>query len=385
MLKRAQSMFVAAALVIGPACSGESSGVGDSVAAHQSGAGGGAAGGDGGGAAAAGTGGGEATSINGDVARSRKGGKGGKDGGVATGGTGGGAATGGSGGGVATGGSGGPADPAWVWAITIDDPWSNRPAIVDSLASLKQSMTARIVFDEGMKAADYDAPVRDIASVAAVQGELLDSLYVPQYSVSQYVARANEYLNQLGDVVSIWEVGNEVNGEWVGKAADVSAKILGAYHAVKAHGGRTALTLYYNGLYDGGMPTANNCWDVAGNQMQVWATANVPAEMKAGLDYVWVSYYEDDCNGIQPKWPAVFADLATMFPNSKIGMGECGTAKAASKVTYINRYYRDMVIPDPRFVGGFFWWWGKQDFVPKSDPLWPSLQDAMNAREASWP
>jgi hypothetical protein len=41
-------------------------------------------------------------------------------------------------------------------------------------------------------------------------------------------------------------------------------------------------------------------------------------------------------------------------------------------------------VPDARFVGGFFWWYGKQDFVPKTNPLWQTLQDAMSAREASW-
>jgi hypothetical protein len=330
MWMRAGSMFLALALVAGSACSDEEPGAGGSSAGGGSGAGG--SGGDAGG-----------------------------------------------------GGSGGAAAPTWVWAITIDDPWTDGAAIVDSLASFEQSMTVRIVFDEGMTAAEYDAPVRDIAAVAAVQGELVDSLYVPNYTLAEYVDRATEYLDQLGDVVSIWEVGNEINGEWVGDAAEVSAKMLGAYQAVKAHGGRTALTLYYNGLYDGGQPTENNCWSTADNQMQVWAEANVPAEMKAGLDYVWVSCYEDDCLGIQPDWPLVFADLAAMFPNSQLGVGECGTLMVASKVDYVDRYYRDLLVTDPRFVGGFFWWWGKQDFVPKTNPLWQTLQDAMNAREATWP
>jgi len=284
-------------------------------------------------------------------------------------------------GGAGNGGS--SAQPEWLWAITVDDPWSDRPATVDSLQSFEQSMTLRIVFDEGVPAADYDTPVHELAAAAAVQGELLDSLYVPDYSVSAYVDRANEYLAELGDAVAIWEVGNEANGEWVGDAADVTAKILGAYQAVRAHGGRTALTLYYNGTYDGGQPTENNCWEVADNQMQIWAQANVPDEMKAGLDYVWVSYYEDDCEGIQPDWPSVFADLAVMFPSAKLGIGECGTELVASKAEYINRYYRDLQVPDSRFVGGFFWWYGKQDFVPKTNPLWQTLQDAMSAREAS--
>jgi hypothetical protein len=299
---------------------------------------------------------------------SAAGGSGGASGSTSTGGThAGGAPTGGSGGagGVTTGGAGG-GSASWIWAITVDDPWTDRPALLDSLASLQQYMTVRVVLDEGMAAAEYDQAVRDIATVAAVQGELVDSLYVPDYSLAQYVARANEYLDQLGDVVSLWEVGNEINGEWLGPTADVVAKMTAAYEEVTARGGRTALTLYYN----------EECWAKPANEVFTWAAANVPASLKQGLDYVFFSYYEDDCNGLQPDWPTQFARLATMFPNSRLGFGECGTTNAASKATYVTRYYT-MSIAEPRYVGGYFWWYYWEDMVPYTKPLWTVLDDAL--------
>ncbi len=267
-----------------------------------------------------------------------------------------------------------------LWAITIDDPWTHVGDIVDAIGSLAQPMTTRIVFDEWQPAADYDPNVRTIASVTAIQGELLDSYYVSAYSVKEYLDRTNEYLDQLGDVVDIWEVGNEANGEWLGSTSDVVAKIYGAYLAVHARGGKTALTLYYNGAYDNGQPTANNCWEKPENHMMTWAKNNIPQDMKDGLDYVWVSYYEDDCLGIQPDWQAVFDELGSVFPNSLLGIGECGTTRSTSKAEYIYRYYRDLTVVHPRFVGGYFWWYGKEDFVPKTKALWQTLQDAMNAR-----
>jgi hypothetical protein len=61
--------------------------------------------------------------------------------------------------------------------------------------------------------------------------------------------------------------------------------------------------------------------------------ANVPADMKSGLDVVLVSYYEDD----------------------------------------------RMSLPEPRLVGGSFWWDFRQDMVPNTLPLWSVLDAALGA------
>ena len=117
--------------------------------------------------------------------------------------------------------------------------------------------------------------------------------------------------------------------------------------------------------------------------MFTWAQANVPDRMKTGLDYVLVSFYEDDCNGIQPDWNQEFQKLGAMFPNSKIGFGETGTIYTARKAEYINRYYRDMAVTHPRFIGGYFWWYfdaqqsgSTGDMTPKTNYLWDVLNNA---------
>jgi hypothetical protein len=43
-----------------------------------------------------------------------------------------------------------------------------------------------------------------------------------------------------------------------------------------------------------------------------------------------------------------------MFPQSKLGMGECGSKYAPRKAAYIKRYYA-MKIDVPGYVGGYFW------------------------------
>jgi hypothetical protein len=107
--------------------------------------------------------------------------------------------------------------------------------------------------------------------------------------------------------------------------------------------------------------------------------------MKQGLDYVLISFYEDDCNGISPDWPAVFQQLGDMFPNSLIGFGETGTIYSAKKESYINHYYK-LHIDHPRYIFGDFWWYfdmnqngGAGDMVPNTSYLWGVLNKAIQS------
>lgn len=249
--------------------------------------------------------------------------------------------------------------PNPLYGVTVDSV-DNLQEIVTSLQSLARKPTARIVFDE-VPPAQYVTPVSKIHEVSYVMGELLDSYYFKKYSVAEYSERTRQYLDALGSNVDIWEVGNEINGAWLGDTPTVVAKMTTAYDLVKERNGRTALTLYHDQSSEG---------------MLAWANEHVPQRMKQGLDYVLVSFYEDDQGGIKPDWPMVFGRLAKMFPNSKIGFGEVGTKHYGLKESYIDRYYT-MQVPEPNFVGGYFWWYFKQDMVPNTKPLWRELNNVL--------
>jgi hypothetical protein len=264
-----------------------------------------------------------------------------------------------------------------VWGVTTDAV-DDVPAIVDSLSHLPHRPMTRIVFDPG-PASDYVAAAKSIHAVSDVLGELVDSIDVTTYTADTYEARTTEYLSALGTSVDVWEIGNEINGEWVGTdVTQVVAKMHRAYAKVKAAGGKTALTLYYNA----------GCYSDAKNEMFTWAAANVPADMKAGLDWVLVSYYEQDCEWLKPDWAAAFDRLAKMFPSSRVGFGECGqdkanpalsTTLAVQKAEYLKRTYAIDLSPalGDRWLGGFFWWYFRQDMVPRSLPMWATLAAAM--------
>lgn len=256
--------------------------------------------------------------------------------------------------------------PGKMYGITIDGV-SGLNNITSTIGRHNRRMTTRIVFDEWQPATGYLNAVNRLDTVTDIMGELLDSYYMKDYSVEQYGDRAIEYVSLLGNKVDIWEIGNEINGEWLGNKDSVILKLTKAFIVTRKMGKKTALTLYYN----------KNCWEDPRNEMFRWVNENIPYKMKFTIDYIFVSYYEDDCNNLQPNWQQVFDSLRVIFPNSMLGIGECGTKYASRKEAYINRYYT-MNVTTPYFIGGYFWWYYRQDCVLWSQkPLWQVLESAI--------
>jgi hypothetical protein len=76
----------------------------------------------------------------------------------------------------------------------------------------------------------------------------------------------------FGPKVSIWEVGNEVNGNWLGPVGRVVQDIQGAYNVVTRAGGQTALTQTYQ----------PGCAGDPAHDMWTWAARHIPVAMKQG-------------------------------------------------------------------------------------------------------
>jgi hypothetical protein len=259
--------------------------------------------------------------------------------------------------------------PGTLSGVTLDDVSDPGP-IVASLAALPTKPIARVVFDPNTSPADYADAISALHPVAYLMGELVDSSAAKSYSVASYRQKTADFVNAFGRQVDLWEIGNEVNGEWVGPTPDEVAKMQAAYQVVTAAGGRTALTLYYN----------PNCWEQPANEMFTWANANVPAAMKAGLNYVFISYYPEDCNNYWPSqatWQSVFDQLHQMFPKAQLGFGESGNSNdrdsVAQKIALLNRYY-GLRINGDHYVGGYFWWYYVEDALPHhGNPIWQAL------------
>lgn len=98
--------------------------------------------------------------------------------------------------------------------------------------------------------------------------------------------------------------------------------------------------------------------------------------MRDGLDYVLVSYYEDENGGhrlSQDELDPMFAALAQRFPNARLGIGEFGwghgrPSDAAQRAALLKRVYQYRVPAVARFVGGGFYWHFRQTMVGDHAP-----------------
>ncbi|HEY1660429.1 MAG TPA: hypothetical protein VGG14_18900 [Candidatus Sulfotelmatobacter sp.] len=237
-------------------------------------------------------------------------------------------------------------------------------------------------------------------------GEVTDSSYQGCFTQSTAQSRWTDYVTTLGSYVDVWEVGNEINGNWldsqdaggVGKIscpwttpkttdADVVQDMINAYNTVKSAGKLAELTLYYPGMGSG-------CDSPAKFDPITWTEANVPPNMRNGLEYVLVSYYHQDCNsGADPtaaQWGTFFSQVQNLFPNAKVGFGEWGYSSKKltgnSLTTNLNEGYGMGPYPLPfsaNFASGvFFWEWGDTAVPYNSTPgsVWEVVNEDMQSQ-----
>jgi hypothetical protein len=279
--------------------------------------------------------------------------------------------------------------PAPVHGVTLDNV-SNPASELASLRQMAHTPTVRIVFDAGQDVTAYIGPINQFHSSAYIMGQLADSAYMKNYTSSQLTAWTLSYTQTLGSLVDIWEIGNEVNGNWLG--SNTLAKIEAMYDVVAEQGGITALTFFY----EGEPSEAHNCIaaDNGGNDMFTWIAhqfqLNLPPaqrspeteKIRLGLNYALISWYPKQCPGENPNWPWVYTQLASIFPNAKVGFGELGTAEpengSAYEVDLIKQYYSmatTMTGLPASYIGGYFWWHFAKEMVPWGKTI---LSDTLN-------
>jgi hypothetical protein len=281
-----------------------------------------------------------------------------------------------------------PADPparAPLWGVTVDK-IAHLPTLRASLAALPARPTTRIYFDVHEPPAYYEQAVAELGGVGAVMGELLDSSDEKGISVASFQARTQSYLQTLGAGVSIWEIGNEVNGNWTGRYSEVAAKLTAAEEDVAAAGGRTALTLYANNF------GPDHCGDGEGEPTPTQFTEQyVPASVANAVDYVLLSYYPTQCDGIEPsssQLAAYLQELHGLYPHASLGFGEVGLPHRAHKASLAQAeqimswaYSLDPGLP--YYIGGYFWWYGAEDALGAHPPLAAALAAAFEDESAA--
>ena len=150
------------------------------------------------------------------------------------------------------------------------------------------------------------------------------------------------------------------------------------------------------------------CWDIEGYDMSSWAEKYILSTlMKDKLNYVLVSFYDDDCAGVVThrvgrdssadleqdvrRFAGVFAGLARDFKPAKVGFGEIGPRcknidRGDRRCTdqqseYVRRYYgvydAGIKAAVHEYVGGYFYWYFYQDMRPSDKPVLADLKRAV--------
>ena len=267
------------------------------------------------------------------------------------------------------------------WGITVDRT-TQYPAVVQSASDLVDGAPAdafmRVVFDELVPATSYDGIVA--AATAAnvhVVGEILDSSAMSKYPLAQWQSRVDEYVAHF-PALDVWEVGNEVNGEWLGP--QVQEKIEYAARHVKAThpGATTMLTFYWQ------MGTAGS----GATSLFQWIHDHVTPALAADVDVLALSAWIGDAPlGIAHD--EVFERLHALFPSQRIVIGELGywspgttqawwwRSQANPTTTVRQALARHMYLANLAFpygLGGNFWWY-YYDEMFGGTPLWHTVNE----------
>jgi hypothetical protein len=268
-----------------------------------------------------------------------------------------------------------------LYGVTIDNIGQIK-AIVSGESRLPNRPTTRVYFNVSEPPSYYRTAVSDVDSVSNVMGELLDSSDATHITTGAFQTRVESYLSALGSAVAIWEVGNEVNGNWTGPYSDGSASLAEAYADVAARGATAALTLYANEF------ASDNCGDGVSELTPVqYSEQYVPASVREGLAYVFESYYPTQCRNTYPTNAEVATEmrqLHALYPHALLGFGETGLPHPATKRTLasaerVMAWAYGLNPGLPYYVGGYFWWYARQDALTHKKLLASQLAAAFRS------
>lgn len=282
----------------------------------------------------------------------------------------------------------------WIHGITVDDSWYDSidiEQVVEAIRAMPVKPTVRVVMSDDRTPAEYRELFSKLREVAFIMALPVDSFYMNAYKdPASYLGRFQAAYRVLSDYVDLWEIGNEINGvEWIQQSPKrIVDKVIAANDWIRAQGGLTAVTLYYTrSTLDQTNTNAIIADPKATHSMEMfpWIARHIPETLSENVDYVFVSYYEDDNGGYQPDWGEVFTELERVFPGVALGIGECGNTAAAAtpagKVKMAHAYY-SMQRPSEHFVGGFFWWNWVQDCVPhQNNPIYEEINRCIEERK----
>jgi hypothetical protein len=263
------------------------------------------------------------------------------------------------------------------FGVTFDDisgGAADLGTVRDLVANDSSDGWVRIVFDRSEPASYYRSEVDAAHQLGLhVVGQILDSSDMASQGLTTWQSRVTSYVDTL-PTVDEWEVGNEVNGSWLGR--DVPAKIDFAARYVKAHTtARTLLTLYWQ-LGE----------DDAAHSMFTWLKSSMNPSTMSVIDDLGMSVYPED-HPMGVAFDRAVSTLHAAAPQQRIMLTELGYWSADLGHTWwwgsatdptgagrqqVAALYQSAMMGYSYSGGGAYWWYYLTEALPKNQ-LWSTL------------
>jgi hypothetical protein len=263
------------------------------------------------------------------------------------------------------------------WGFTFDDisrGISTLRSVADLTAPSAGDAWIRIVFNLSESPGYYANEIANAHALGLhVVGQILDSSDMRYVSGAAWQSRVQAYVASLPSVDE-WEVGNEVNGNWLG--SDVVGKISYAAAYIKQHThARTLLTLYWQ-LGE----------DAASDSMFTWAAANLSSSVMTNIDDLGISLYPE-ADPMGSAFDRVMNTLHAQFPAQRLLVTELDYGSPDLQKTWwwasptdltgpariaVAKLYQSAVLSYPYSGGGTFWWYYVEE-AQEGNPLWNAL------------
>ena len=104
--------------------------------------------------------------------------------------------------------------PAPILGVTFDDDLANSGDKA-AIQGLVHTPTSRVVIDPGVSAGTYKSQMSALSPYTYWMVELVDSSYMAGDSQSAVQLLTNSMVSGIGNTADLWEIGNEVNGNWL--------------------------------------------------------------------------------------------------------------------------------------------------------------------------